>query len=104
MRQGSPLSPTNRRIDIVVLNRHAEEQMLEGVEAAGAQVPDEPVVPESESEQSEPEPAEPAVELPVEPEELQEAAPVDQPASTEPARERRLNLFDNAEPIRRLQQ
>ncbi len=99
-----PLSPTNRRIDIVVLNRHAEEQMLEGVEAAGAQVPDEPVVPESESEQSEPEPAEPAVELPVEPEELQEAAPVDQPASTEPARERRLNLFDNAEPIRRLQQ
>ena len=33
-----PLSPINRRIDIVVLNRHAEEQIMEGADLDTKQV------------------------------------------------------------------
>lgn len=94
-----PLSPTNRRIDIVVLNRHAEEQILDGADAAEAPV----------SAPAEPPPAEPEllpelVEPPPETLAPQDSQPVAEPAVAEPASERRLNLFDNAEPIKRLQE
>ncbi|MEL0167825.1 MAG: flagellar motor protein MotB [Pseudomonadaceae bacterium] len=94
-----PLSPTNRRIDIVVLNKHAEEQMLDGADAAET-----PVSPPSVSASAEPEVLPEAVEAPPETPASQDSEPAAEPAAVEPVSERRLNLFDNAEPMRRLQE
>lgn len=97
-----PLSPINRRIDIVVLNRQAEEQIREGADSA---VP--AVAPETLDVQP------PVIELP-EPDAVVPRAPVPSapeaqtvdPAAAAPAAngQRRLNLFDNAEQLRGLDQ
>ncbi|MGI3131409.1 flagellar motor protein MotB [Halopseudomonas pachastrellae] len=99
-----PLSPINRRIDIVVLNRHAEEQIMEGADADAPTVA--PLELEADAEASAadqpaqtselPAPSAPPQEEPGEP-----AAPQAPVAEGE---QRRLNLFDNAEPLRRLNQ
>ncbi|WP_425055814.1 flagellar motor protein MotB [Pseudomonas abyssi] len=93
-----PLSPINRRIDIVVLNRQAEEQIREGADSAAPAV-----APETLDVQP------PVIELPEPDVAPVPSAPASQavdPAAAAPATngQRRLNLFDNAEQLRGLDQ
>ena len=99
-----PLSPINRRIDIVVLNRHAEEQIMEGADADAPTVA--PLELEADAEAS-------AADQPAQTSELPASSAPPQEEPSEPAapqapvaegEQRRLNLFDNAEPLRRLNQ
>ena len=99
--RSEPFSPTNRRIDIIVLNHQAEEQMRESADAGSDET-----VQEDDSNASaggrlegEPEQAAPAGAAPVD----TDAAPVDTapvdaaPASsTERQQQRSLNLFEDA--------
>lgn len=71
----APLNPINRRIDIVVLNKRAEEQMLEGAS-------------DQTSPQAEPDAAAPP--------------PASLPAEEATPRQRPANLFEDADPLQPL--
>ncbi|UJJ30846.1 flagellar motor protein MotB [Halopseudomonas maritima] len=99
-----PLSPINRRIDIVVLNRHAEEQIMEGADADAPALA--PLELGADAEASAVDQPAQTSELPA-PSALPQEEPSESAAPQAPAAEgeqRRLNLFDNAEPLRRLNQ
>jgi chemotaxis protein MotB len=85
-----PLSPTNRRIDIVVLKKRAEDQILDGF-GERVERPDAEVVPVgSELNQN------PAAEADFAPELEPEASPLDQqPVESEPPATRSPNFFDD---------
>lgn len=102
-----PLSATNRRIDIVVLNNQAEAQLRESAEtepaaaAAAEQALQQAPEPLPEAEVIAPVTPEPtgSEQAPPVPSTEPEAAPV-----TAPQQQRSLNLFDDAEPIQRLRE
>ncbi len=86
--RSNPLNPINRRIDIVVLNKKAEEQLLEGTTGAPDGVPAEA-----------PEQTAPATQQVVD-----QQQPMAMPVSA-PAREGRpLNLFEEPNPLQRLRE
>lgn len=86
--RSNPLNPINRRIDIVVLNKKAEEQLLEGTTGLSDAV-------SAESLELAP---------PAPQQEADEQQPVAMPVSA-PAREGRpLNLFEEPNPLQRLRQ
>lgn len=99
-----PLSPINRRIDIVVLNRHAEEQIMEGADADAPTVA--PLELEADTEASAADQPAQTSELPVPsaPPQEEPSEPAAPQAPVAEGEQRRLNLFDNAEPLRRLNQ
>lgn len=103
-----PLNPVNRRIDIVVLNKRAEDQLLEGIGQADS-TPDaalaEPADSASQADAAAAEPAAPATDSATSaadtPEQSDQGpeAPVAEPVG-EPARP--LNLFDDASRLQQL--
>ena len=99
-----PLSPINRRIDIVVLNRHAEEPIMEGADADAPTVA--PLELEADTEASAADQPAQTSELPVPsaPPQEEPSEPAAPQAPVAEGEQRRLNLFDNAEPLRRLNQ
>lgn len=86
--RNNPLNPINRRIDIIVLNKRAEEQLLDNTNAApqpesdAERLIDQPSLPRSQSQQ-EPAPT---------------AAPASPPAGRSP------NLFEDNDPLQRLRE
>jgi chemotaxis protein MotB len=103
-----PLSPINRRIDIVVLNRQAEEQILEGADSGAPSV-----APDALDAQPQmidlpspvPDAATPVAPVPPSaPPQAAQPAAVDAQGAPAANGQRRLNLFDNAEQLRGLDQ
>ncbi|MEH6685994.1 MAG: flagellar motor protein MotB [Halopseudomonas sabulinigri] len=108
--RADPFSATNRRIDIVVLNHQAETQLRESAEtepqAAAAVERVLEQAPESSPEQAPELLPEAELSSPIELESaVEDAVPAEAPEqepSATPQPPRRLNLFDDAEPTRRL--
>lgn len=104
--RAEPLNPVNRRIDIVVLNKRAEDQLLEGVGQADP-APDadsaEPAESASVIEAETTMPASPAIDSATSAADTAEQSDQSAP-SAEPAGEsvRPLNLFDDASRLQQL--
>lgn len=89
-----PLNPINRRIDIVVLNKRAEDQILDGL-GERVESPDAEVLP-VDSELNQNPAAETGAEANFVPELEPEASPLDQqPVEFEPPATRSPNFFDD---------
>ncbi|UAW99122.1 flagellar motor protein MotB [Halopseudomonas nanhaiensis] len=93
--RANPLNPVNRRIDIIVLNKRAEDQLLDAGGSAPADAPE-----SAEESKTSVEPPLPSAEAEPAKSAGQEPGPADMPA----AAPRSLNLFDDAGRLQELDQ